>query len=162
VTTSVVALDLEGPAAPPRSNGELVFSEPWESRIFGVAVSMHQAGCFEWTAFQAELMAAIARWESTHDVHDVHDAPDLHDPHDLHDAHGAPDLHDAHGAPDLHDAHGAPGGGEPFSYYMCWLEALESLLDRMGVVAGEQLRDRLAAQRSRPAGHDHDHDHDHG
>ncbi|MFD9651474.1 hypothetical protein [Streptomyces mirabilis] len=27
-------LDIEGPAAPPRSNGELVFAEPWESRAF--------------------------------------------------------------------------------------------------------------------------------
>jgi nitrile hydratase accessory protein len=66
VTTAVVALDLEGPAAPPRSNGELVFAEPWESRIFGVTVSMHQDGRFEWPAFQAELIAAIARWEAEH------------------------------------------------------------------------------------------------
>jgi nitrile hydratase accessory protein len=64
VTTAVVALDLEGPAAPPRSNGELVFAEPWESRIFGVAVAMHQAGCFEWPAFQSQLIAAIAEWEA--------------------------------------------------------------------------------------------------
>ncbi len=64
MTTAVAALDLEGPAAPPRSNGELVFAEPWESRIFGVAVAMHQAGCFEWPAFQSQLIAAIARWEA--------------------------------------------------------------------------------------------------
>ena len=25
-------LDLDGPSAPPRSNGALVFEEPWESR----------------------------------------------------------------------------------------------------------------------------------
>lgn len=66
MTAALAALDLEGPAAPPRTNGELVFSEPWESRIFGVTVSMHQAGCFEWPAFQGQLIAAIARWEADH------------------------------------------------------------------------------------------------
>ena len=70
MTGPSVTLDLEGPAAPPRSNGELVFAEPWESRVFGMAVSMEQAGSFEWPDFQAELVAAIARWESTHDADD--------------------------------------------------------------------------------------------
>ena len=37
-------LDIEGPAAPPRSNGELVFAEPWESRAFGMAVSPVRGG----------------------------------------------------------------------------------------------------------------------
>ena len=37
-------LDIEGPAAPPRSNGELVFAEPWESRAFGMAVTLYEAG----------------------------------------------------------------------------------------------------------------------
>ena len=32
-------LDLAGPAAPPRDNGELVFAQPWESRAFGMAVT---------------------------------------------------------------------------------------------------------------------------
>ena len=40
---AVVAVD--GPAAPPRSNGELVFAEPWESRAFGVAVALARRGC---------------------------------------------------------------------------------------------------------------------
>ena len=31
-------LDAEGPAAPPRSNGELVFEAPWEARLFGVTM----------------------------------------------------------------------------------------------------------------------------
>jgi nitrile hydratase accessory protein len=57
-------LDIEGPAAPPRSNGELVFSEPWESRAFGMAVSLHEAGTFTWPAFQAALVARIGAWES--------------------------------------------------------------------------------------------------
>jgi nitrile hydratase accessory protein len=109
-----VALTLDGRAAPPRSNGELVFTEPWESRVFGVAVSLSEAGCFEWAAFQAELIAAIAGWESTH-------------------------------------------GPEAFPYYVCWLQALETLLDRLGMVGAEQLQARLADHRARAPGHDHPH-----
>ena len=57
-------LDLEGPAAPPRSNGELVFAEPWESRAFGMAVTLHEADVFTWSQFQAALIARIAAWEA--------------------------------------------------------------------------------------------------
>ena len=57
-------LDAEGPAAPPRSNGELVFAEPWESRAFGMAVTLYDAGVFTWPRFQAALVARIAAWET--------------------------------------------------------------------------------------------------
>jgi nitrile hydratase accessory protein len=57
-------LDIEGTAAPPRSNGELVFAEPWESRAFGMAVSLYQAGAFTWPEFQAALIARIEGWET--------------------------------------------------------------------------------------------------
>ncbi|MFB6784377.1 nitrile hydratase accessory protein [Streptomyces sp. NPDC056352] len=57
-------LDIEGPAAPPRTNGELVFAEPWESRAFGMAVSLYEAGAFTWPQFQAALIDRIAAWES--------------------------------------------------------------------------------------------------
>ncbi|WP_329371879.1 nitrile hydratase accessory protein [Streptomyces sp. NBC_01483] len=59
-------LDIEGPAAPPRSNGELVFAEPWESRAFGMAVTVYEAGAFTWPQFQAALIARIAAWETAH------------------------------------------------------------------------------------------------
>lgn len=65
MTALPVDLDIDGAAAPPRSNGELVFAEPWQSRIFGVTVSMHEAGYFEWPAFQAELISAISGWEAS-------------------------------------------------------------------------------------------------
>ncbi|GAA2671589.1 nitrile hydratase accessory protein [Streptomyces lunalinharesii] len=58
------SLDVEGPAAPPCSNGELVFAEPWESRAFGMAVSLCEAGAFTWSRFRAALIARIAAWES--------------------------------------------------------------------------------------------------
>ena len=56
-------LDPDDPIAPPRSNGELVFAEPWESRAFGLAVTLYEAGAFVWPQFQAALIARIAEWE---------------------------------------------------------------------------------------------------
>ncbi|MFE1879184.1 nitrile hydratase accessory protein [Streptomyces diastatochromogenes] len=58
-------LDIAGPAAPPRSNGELVFAEPWESRACGMAVTLYDAGAFTWPEFQAALIARIAAWETS-------------------------------------------------------------------------------------------------
>ena len=59
-------LAIDGPAAPPRSNGELVFAAPWEGRAFGLVVSLYEAGAFEWGRFQAALIARIGAWERTH------------------------------------------------------------------------------------------------
>jgi nitrile hydratase accessory protein len=64
VTTAPLPYD--GPAAPPRSNGELVFSQPWESRAFGMVVTLHGTGAFEWPVFQSALIRRIAAWESAH------------------------------------------------------------------------------------------------
>ncbi|HTJ37805.1 MAG TPA: nitrile hydratase accessory protein [Dactylosporangium sp.] len=62
-------LDVEGPAAPPRSNGELLFAEPWESRAFGMAVALHEAGVFGWSQFRDALVARIAMGEATYYQH---------------------------------------------------------------------------------------------
>lgn len=56
-------LDTNGRAAPPRSNGELVFQAPWESRLFGVTISLYRAGLFEWDEFRRLLIEEIAAWE---------------------------------------------------------------------------------------------------
>jgi nitrile hydratase accessory protein len=58
-----VELDVDGPAAPPRSNGELVFAEPWESRTFGMAMALTDAGVLDWDDFRAALIARIKWWE---------------------------------------------------------------------------------------------------
>ncbi len=47
----------------PRSNGELLFGEPWESRAFGMAAALADQGVFSWSDFQAGLIAAIADHE---------------------------------------------------------------------------------------------------
>jgi nitrile hydratase accessory protein len=59
-------LDADGPAAPPRDNGELVFSAPWESRLFGITVALHERGLLDWDRFRERLIAEITDWESAH------------------------------------------------------------------------------------------------
>jgi nitrile hydratase accessory protein len=112
-----VRLDPDGPAAPPRSNGELVFAEPWESRAFGLAMALHEAGAFGWEDFRQRLIARIGAWEA------------------------------------------APEPGERFSYYRCWLDALEQVLQARGLVEAGAARQRAADLAARPAGWDHDDDH---
>jgi nitrile hydratase accessory protein len=117
---TLLQLDVEGPAAPPRSNGELVFAAPWESRAFGLAMALHDGGLFEWEAFRQQLISAVARAEAA--------------------------------------------GGE-WSYYRCWLEALQALLDSEGLVDAASVEERAGVLACRPSGHDHGpggHDHDHG
>lgn len=113
--TAVAPLEIDGVAAPPRSNGELVFAEPWESRAFGLAVTLYDAGAFEWPRFQTALIAQIAGWER-----------------------GSPE-------------------GRCFSYYRCWLAALESVLVAAGMVGPNDVVERAAVLAARPAGHDHNH-----
>jgi len=112
---TLLPLDIEGPAAPPRSNGELVFAAPWESRAFGLAMALHDGGLFEWEDFRQQLIAAVARAETA--------------------------------------------GGD-FSYYRCWLEALQTLLDVEGLVDRDSVEERTTELACRPAGHDHRHDDD--
>ena len=61
-----VVASADGPAAPPRSNGELVFAEPWESRAFGVAVALHDAKVVGFDAFRERLIDEIGAWEASH------------------------------------------------------------------------------------------------
>ena len=58
-----IANDISGPAAIPRRNGEPVFNEPWESRIFGAAVALCERGLFAWDEFRERLIAEIAKAE---------------------------------------------------------------------------------------------------
>ncbi|MSO42031.1 MAG: nitrile hydratase accessory protein [Solirubrobacterales bacterium] len=57
-------LELEGAAALPRSNGEPVFSAPWQSRAFGMAMALSEQGAFEWEDFRVRLIAEIADAEA--------------------------------------------------------------------------------------------------
>jgi nitrile hydratase accessory protein len=119
VTAPTLQLDVDGPAAPPRSNGELVFAEPWEGRAFGLTMALVHAGAFDYETFRTALVERIRAWEAD------------------------------------------PPAGEPFRYYRCWLEALEQVLGRTGLVSAEDVRRRSVEFAARPAGHDHRHDHPH-
>jgi nitrile hydratase accessory protein len=55
--------DMAGPAAVPRKNGELVFAEPWQGRVFGMAVALSEQGAFAWEEFRQELIAQVAAAE---------------------------------------------------------------------------------------------------
>jgi nitrile hydratase accessory protein len=54
------APELEGIAAYPRKNGEPVFEAPWQSRVFGIVVSLNEQSVFEWDQFKRRLVARIA------------------------------------------------------------------------------------------------------
>jgi nitrile hydratase accessory protein len=53
-------LPLEGTAAVPRKNGEIVFEAPWQSRAFGLAVGLAERGLFHWDEFRERLIAEIS------------------------------------------------------------------------------------------------------
>ena len=51
---------LDGAAALPRRNGELLFQAPWEGRAFGLAVVLNEKGANPWNAFRTRLVEQIA------------------------------------------------------------------------------------------------------
>src|SRR5690349_15035931 len=53
------------PDSPPRLDGKLLFTNRWERDVFGLALSLSKAGCFEWEDFRQSLIASIAKWEAT-------------------------------------------------------------------------------------------------
>jgi cobaltochelatase CobN len=59
----VVAV-MEGRAALPRKNGELVFEEPWQGRVFGMAVALHERGLYDWEEFRQALITHVAQAET--------------------------------------------------------------------------------------------------
>lgn len=59
-------LEWQGPLSPPRRNGELVFEHLWESRVFGMTMTLYERGAFAWDEFRDRLIAAIGEWERAH------------------------------------------------------------------------------------------------
>jgi hypothetical protein len=56
----VIPIDADGPVAPPRRNGELVFDASWQARAFGMAVALLDGHGLGWDAFRRHLIVAIA------------------------------------------------------------------------------------------------------
>ncbi len=57
--------DLPQASRVPRKDQDLAFDHPWEVRVLGIAVELHQQGLFEWPEFQGSLIDEIGRWERT-------------------------------------------------------------------------------------------------
>lgn len=53
-------LDAHGPAAPPRSNGELSFELPWQRRLFATTMALCDAGVLDYEQFRHRLITEIA------------------------------------------------------------------------------------------------------
>ena len=61
--------EMNGTHALPRKSGELVFHNDWERRAFALAVSLAEQGEFEWSAFQQQLIKAVAEAERDDPLH---------------------------------------------------------------------------------------------
>jgi nitrile hydratase accessory protein len=62
--TDRLIADMNGPAAAPRKNGELVFGSPWQGRAFGMAVALNEQQVYPWDDFRERLVARISEDES--------------------------------------------------------------------------------------------------
>ena len=51
---------MEGVAALPRSNGELVFEAPWQGRVLALALGVVDHFGLDWEVFRRQLIAAVA------------------------------------------------------------------------------------------------------
>jgi nitrile hydratase accessory protein len=52
-------LDIDGPAAPPRTNGELAFEHPWQSRLFATTMALCEAGTITYAEFRDRLIDEV-------------------------------------------------------------------------------------------------------
>ena len=55
--------EMTGPVSLPRRSGELVFHDPWERRVFALAVSLCEQGYYQWDEFRDHLIAEIGAAE---------------------------------------------------------------------------------------------------
>jgi nitrile hydratase accessory protein len=55
-----VVSQMDGAAALPRANGELVFDAPWQGRALGLALGVVDRLGLDWDEFRQRLIAAIA------------------------------------------------------------------------------------------------------
>jgi nitrile hydratase len=55
--------EMSGLASLPRRSGELVFHDPWERRVFALAVALCERGLYTWDEFRDHLIAEIAAAE---------------------------------------------------------------------------------------------------
>lgn len=59
-----LSIVLDERVRPPMANGEVLFDAPWQGRVFGMAVALHEAGVFAWSEFQAQLIEVVGAWDN--------------------------------------------------------------------------------------------------
>ncbi|BEU25608.1 nitrile hydratase accessory protein [Paraburkholderia caribensis] len=59
-----------GMSAPPMVCDSLQFEEPWQSRLFGLALALSEAGTYPWESFRQSLISTIGAWEKGHALDD--------------------------------------------------------------------------------------------
>ena len=64
ISVDRVVAAMAGRVALPRKNGELVFDEPWQGRVFGMAVALHEQGLYDWDEFRRALIAQVQAAEA--------------------------------------------------------------------------------------------------
>jgi nitrile hydratase accessory protein len=64
LTPDHLVANMDGAAAVPRKNGELLFEAPWQGRVFGLAVALQDRRLYGWQDFQRRLIAEIAGAEA--------------------------------------------------------------------------------------------------
>ena len=67
-TVNPEVAEMQGPEAPPRKNGELVFDSLWEGRTFGMAVTLSDKGLYPWRDFRSSLIDVISRCDEAGDT----------------------------------------------------------------------------------------------
>jgi nitrile hydratase len=64
-----VIAEMPAEASLPRRSGELVFHDPWERRVFALAVSLCEQGYYAWDEFRDHLIAEIGAAEQAEKSH---------------------------------------------------------------------------------------------
>lgn len=63
--------NMEGKSSLPRKNGELVFQEPWEGKIFAMALALNKKGMYDWNDFRDKLIEEITKAEKNNPNHET-------------------------------------------------------------------------------------------
>ena len=71
LTDSRIA-EMSGVTSLPRKSGELIFHDPWERRVFSLAVVLCEQGLYPWDDFRDRLIAEIATAEQTAGTETTH------------------------------------------------------------------------------------------
>ena len=66
--------NMQGATALPRKNGELIFYEPWEGRVFGMAITLHGEGMYPWEEYRNRLITEVNSTDCKSDL-----APDYYE-----------------------------------------------------------------------------------